>query len=258
MQRLPFMRLRSDVADVVYLNWVVDVDAIRGWSPDGVKVWQREGKTLLTILTYRHRHFGPAVAGGLRHWFGSPRQTNWRLYVERVDGAPADGTVLFIQNTVDSALYACGIRLFSDALPVHLAGRFEHDVNEAEGRFATVVTANGGSATPWRCAGRMVEHHVGFDGEGDGTCAALLGELQQGLSFTCLQHRAVTEVAAVNGEPARLAQSDIHLPIDVSAVVPLQVDEFDCPWLAPVIGHRQPWAFLVREVPFEVLSESLR
>ena len=59
MRRLPFLKLESDVTDVVYLTWMVDLEVARALSPAGVPLWQRDGKTPFTILTYRHGHFEP-------------------------------------------------------------------------------------------------------------------------------------------------------------------------------------------------------
>src|SRR5689334_7538016 len=69
LPKLPFMRLASDVRDVVYLNWVVPLSAVARYVPPGVTLRERNGMTLFTILTYRHAHFGPALAGPLRILF---------------------------------------------------------------------------------------------------------------------------------------------------------------------------------------------
>jgi hypothetical protein len=98
--RLPFPTLRSDVRDVIYLNWMVDAARVAHLVPAGLQVWQREGLTPLTVLTYRHGDFGLEAAGPLRRLFGSPLQSNWRLYLQEADGVPA--SVLFLSNIVDS------------------------------------------------------------------------------------------------------------------------------------------------------------
>ena len=118
LSHLPFPTLRSDVRDVVYLNWLVDVSKVAHLVPAGLRLWQHNGLTPLTVLTYRHGDFGPEAAGPMRWLFGSPLQSNWRLYLQDDEGIPA--SVLFLSNIVDSTLYAAGARL-SDALPTHLA-----------------------------------------------------------------------------------------------------------------------------------------
>lgn len=251
MRRLPFLVLTSDVQDVVYLNWVVDMEAVRPWLPPRVTPWQRGGKTLLTILSYRHRHFGPAMAGPLRRLWGSPLQSNWRLYVDSIDGAPAPGTVLFLQNVIDSALYTAAVRLFSDALPVHFDAGMIHHADSSSGRFETRIDAGGGSAPELECDGTYAYRHAAFEVDGPYSCAALLGSLPQALEFVCLQHGAVT------GLTDALAHSEISLPVDISTIKPARVDNLRCPWIEAVIQGRKPWAFVVPAVGFQVLSERL-
>lgn len=121
---LPFPILQSDIQDVIYLNWVLDVDQVAHYLPPGVQLWQRQGKTLFTVLTYRHRHFGPVFLGPLRQLCPSPLQSNWRLYLE--SPVPEQRSVLFVKNSMNHVLYALGSRLFSDVLPSHLAESFTH------------------------------------------------------------------------------------------------------------------------------------
>ena len=78
----PFLKLRSDVKDVVYMNWILEVDKVRHFIPDGLELWEKDGKTLFTILTYRHGSFGPSFLGPFRRLFLSPLQSNWRLYLK--------------------------------------------------------------------------------------------------------------------------------------------------------------------------------
>lgn len=105
--RLPFPVLESDVRDVVYANWIVPTAAVAHHVPSGVSIVEADGMTILTVLTYRHGHFGPKLAGLLRRWFPSPLQSNWRLYVRSIDGQlPPVPTVLFLANIFDTAMHA--------------------------------------------------------------------------------------------------------------------------------------------------------
>ena len=79
LSRLPFVRLESDVVEVVYLNWLVPSALAAPHVPPGVTLHERNGQTILTVLTYRHGHFGPAMLGPLRKLFPSPLQGNWRF-----------------------------------------------------------------------------------------------------------------------------------------------------------------------------------
>lgn len=145
LSRLPFLKLESDVADVVYLNWVIPSSLAMTEIPAGVQVVEIERKTIFTVLTYAHGHFGPAGFGPLRKAMPSPLQSNWRLYVSSVVGLGlARETVLFIKNIFNSPLYGFGSRVLSDALPSHVAASFRH---EREGsKYITDIRAGSGSA----------------------------------------------------------------------------------------------------------------
>ena len=133
MARLPFLTLHSDVRDVVYVSWLVDAAAAQQLVPAGVTLWQRDGKTPFTVLTYRHGHFGPALPGPLRKLLPSPLQSNWRLYLDHTPpGAPAVPCVYFLKNIMDSLPHALGTRLFSDILPTHLAAGMTLEVGATQ------------------------------------------------------------------------------------------------------------------------------
>jgi len=248
MPWLPFPVLASDVRDVVYLNWVVAADRAATLVPPGVELAERDGRVVLTILTYRHRHFGPALLGPLRRLFGSPRQSNWRFYVESLGGErPSSATVLFVANIFDSALYTIGTRLFSDALPSDLAGRFVH--RRTGDGFETVIEG-GGSAPELRSvtgdvADRILppQFKLFFD------------DWEAAIAALCLQDAAI---CSVDDLPGRLALAEIALPIDVATVQPLlSVAESHGEWLDWLGVEGPPFCFCVPAVPFRVLSERL-
>ena len=72
MRVLPFMSLQSRVSNIVYLSWLVDAEQVRQRYPEQVKLWEKQGKTIFTILTYQHHHFGFQFLGRLRKWMPSP------------------------------------------------------------------------------------------------------------------------------------------------------------------------------------------
>ncbi|ENX17237.1 hypothetical protein F895_01179 [Acinetobacter sp. CIP 64.2] len=126
MRILPFMPLQSQVRNIVYLSWLVDVEQVRQRYPDPVTLWEKDGKTIFTILTYQHQHFGFAFLGKLRQLMPSPLQSNWRFYLD--DSQPK--TVIFEQVIVDQALYVMGGRLASDVMPAQYASTFQHQRDE--------------------------------------------------------------------------------------------------------------------------------
>lgn len=242
MSRLPFLRLASDVRDVVYCNWIVDVAAVAHLVPEGVKLWQRDGKTIFTILTYTHGHFGPALAGPLRKLFPSPLQSNWRLYL---DDPGEEATVLFVKNILDSAVHAVGTRIFSDALPSHYAPAFKH--RQHEGRYDTRIDPGQGSAPAFECSAQAAGTRA-LPPE----FAALFRSWDEAIAFLSLQHAAIAHAEDVN----RLAHARIELPVDLAAVQPLQAHAVSS-FLNAIGATNAPFSFAVPAVAFRVLSERI-
>ncbi|CAK7001797.1 DUF2071 domain-containing protein [Saezia sanguinis] len=248
ISRLPFVKLESGVHDIVYLNWLVDIDALRGYIPDGLQIKQQNGRTLFTILTYRHRHFGPIFMGPLRGIFPSPLQSNWRLYLDTLpDGTSGAGIVLFLKNILNSFLYTAGSRIFSDALPSHLAAEFEHTA--AEGTYSTHISSGQGSAPALSCTARQISQK-----KLPPEFSQWYGDWNQALTHICLQHSAVVHVESIN----RIAHAGIELPIDTSQALPLQVDDIQLPFLEQLGANpSELFAFAVPQVQFQVLWEQI-
>lgn len=251
MQRSPFPVLASEVRDIVYLNWLVPVAQVRSLAPSRVTLWERNGLTVVTTLTYRHGHFGPTLLGPLRKLMPSPLQSNWRLYAQAIDGVPCDvPTVLFLSTLINSLLYTVGTRLASDALPLHLPLRFEHAWGN--GTLSTRIAPGEGSAPD--LSSRLSPR-------GDAARAwpdawhPLFEDRLDALRFLCLQDRSVVPGLDV---PEALAEGSIELPIDLSRVETMNVDQWSSAALEPWVRHAQPWGFLVPDVPFRVVGERWR
>jgi hypothetical protein len=232
--RLPFMTLESDVRDVVYLTWMMDAATAQAMVPAGVRLWQRNGLTPFTILTYRHGHFGPALAGPARRLLPSPLQSNWRFYLEE------PGKVYFVRNVMDSTLHALGTRIF----PTHLPARFVH-ARDGE-QYTTVIDPGAGSASLLEARTRVSglrELPAGLD--------RAFASWDEAVSFLACQHTAMIEVPGLN----RMAESEISLPIPLEEVLPLEAQSVTCPMAGTDAGP--PFCFAVPRVQFRVLSESL-
>lgn len=249
MSVLPFLKLQSDVRDVVYLTWLVSPDSVKHLVPPGVTLWQRNGLTPLTILTYAHGHFGPAGIGALRSVFPSPLQSNWRLYLEPLPQArPGQRVVLFIKNLMSSTTYAIGTRLFSDALPTHLPLRFSH-VRHGPLQV-THIDGGTGSAPSLRSTVEVVAaKQLPADFQ------PLFAGWDEAIDFLCLQDGAVAAVDGID----RLAFAEIELPIDVRDVRPLALvaDSLSCSFVEALGATQPPLCFGVDKVPFKVISERL-
>lgn len=247
LSRLPFLTLASEVRDVIYVSWLVDAAAAQALVPPGTRLWQRNGKTPFTVLTYRHGHFGPALLGPLRRLLPSPLQSNWRLYLAQTPaGAPDVACVMFLKNVMDALPYALGTRLFSDLLPTHLAAAMSHAVTDGQARCS--IAPGSGSAPALE-----VDCRRGGQQQLDADWQAVFGSWHEAVAFLACQDAAVAHVPR-NGA---LAYGEISLPValdQVRALTPLLAAH----GLAGALpSASQPFAFLVPAVPFRALSERL-
>ncbi len=123
---LPFVKMRSDIHDVVYLNWLIPTEQAQGVLPHPLRCDDLDGLTAVSVLTYKHGSFGPRFLGPLRKMFPSPSQTNWRLYVQPDDSRRAQDSIYFFSTALDSTPHVVGSRLGSDGLPAHRVKTIEH------------------------------------------------------------------------------------------------------------------------------------
>ena len=247
MARLPFLTLHSDVRDVVYVSWLVDAAAAQKLVPAGVALWQRDGKTPFTVLTYRHGHFGPALFGPLRRLLPSPLQSNWRLYLDHTPrGAPAVPCVFFLKNIMDGLPHALGTRLFSDILPTHLADNMTLEVSATQAHCS--IAGGTGSAPALDVQADITAKH-----DLDADWQALFGNWHDAVAFLACQDAAIAHVPR-NG---KLVFGEIDLPVDVDQVQALTALRADCGMLGQLPPLSKPFAFLVPQVDFKALSERL-
>jgi len=246
LSRLPFLTLKSDVVDVVYASWVVPAAAVQDLVPRGVRLTEINGSTVLTVLSYRHGHFGPRFMGRLRRVLPSPLQSNWRLYVEHLpNGSKAERVVLFIRNIFDSALYGVGSRLFSDALPSHVAREFSHE--KSANRYHTRIDGGSGSSPSF-----ALSVELSPDKRLPEAFRDFFVRWEDAVSFLTLQESAIAEIPGM----AQLAQAGIDLPINTRAVQPAVITGCDPGQFLAAHGvSGEPLCFVVGNIPFTVLWE---
>ncbi|HEX4419906.1 MAG TPA: DUF2071 domain-containing protein [Kofleriaceae bacterium] len=124
LEPLPALTMRSDLTDVVYVNYLVPAAAALPLVPPGLAL-QRLGPdgrwALFTFLTYRHGHFGPALLGPLRRLMPSPVQTNWRIHV--TDPVTDRRGIYFVTNAITNTPLALIARLVTEGMPMHVLRR---------------------------------------------------------------------------------------------------------------------------------------
>lgn len=243
MSRIGFLKMESDVTDVVYLTWLVDVTAAQALVPAGIRLWERDGKTPFTVLTYKHGHFGPAFLGRFRRIFPSPMQSNWRLYLND------KRSVYFLKNIMDSLPYVFGTRMFSDIMQTHLAARLKHDGGGQ--KFELDIQSGGGSAPALSCKTSATKEKTLTP-----SFHSMFGSWENAVEYIACQDIAISRAERLQ----RIAVSEIELPIDVRQVLPLCVSEdgMSCSLLAQFPTAQGPFGFVVPHVKFRVVSEILR
>jgi hypothetical protein len=123
---VPMLALRSDITDVIYVNYLVSAERLEAFVPAGLEL-QRLGPrgdyALFSSLTYRHGGFGPSLYGPFRRFLPSPVQSNWRIYVR--DRQTGKEGVYFVTTAINSTLHALGGRMLAEGLPMHVTALAE-------------------------------------------------------------------------------------------------------------------------------------
>ena len=245
----PFVKLRSDVKNVVYMTWLVDVEKVKHFVPTGLKLWQKNGLTPFTILTYRHGSFGPSFLGPLRRLFFSPLQSNWRLYLESPpSNVPQISTVLFLKNIMNSIFYTFGTRVLSDVLATHHAKKFYH--KQIEGGFETQIIPGIGSAPQLSSITKMTASKTL-----NSSFAEVFDSWEYAVEYLSLQDAAIS----YTDKDSIFAFSEIKLPIDLATIQPLEIisNKFECPFMKQFSPYGEPLCFHIPEVRFLAISEQL-
>ena len=242
-ERLRFCVLASDVTDVVYLNWMVPVERVAHLVPPPLELEVRDGMTCVSVLTYRHGHFGPRFLGSWRRFFPSPSQSNWRLYLKNKDQEPA---VYFLKAVQSNGLVVAAARVLCDGLPSHLPEAFRHE--RVDGDLVTTIVSGKGRAPDLYSRVRpseFLELPIDWKSQFDST--------DQAVRYLVAQSKAVRPLPHLG----KICDCYISIPIDPSEVVPARVVEMRSGFLQALVGDAEPFAFVVPAVRFQALGEKL-
>ncbi len=231
----PFLPMKSEITDVLYLNWKVPTVRVAPYLPAPLKAHDLDGTTWVSLLTYRHGHFGPSLLGPLRALCPSPAQSNWRFYLQD-HGVVPKGTIYFFKTMLDSPVAALLSRLLADGLPSHVTGGFEHRREGA--KLHVKISGEGGSAPDLLAEVSLLE-----------------GPLEREADVKYL----VEQNAGVNVVWRRgvVIESKIDIPIPLENVVPARVDHLESDFLAPLVADAECLAFVVPSVAFRALGENV-
>lgn len=242
---IPIPVMKSDIRDVVYLNWMVPEERARKLCPAPLKLDVRKGKTAISLLTYQHGHFGPAFYGPLRQFLPSPCQSNWRIYVEPENPGAKRDAIYFFKTSISEWPHALGSRLLSDGLPSHLTKSFIHKRDGDQ--VITEMSPGVGSAPDLKSKVRCQS-----EGKLPDDFKEFFGSWDDAVEYLVEQNRGVNVLRGM-GE---VLESRIDIPIAVSEVQAAEVEEFQSDWLKELVEGCELFAFVVPSVSFKALGEN--
>lgn len=240
----PTLAFRSDITDVIYVSWLVEAARLLPLVPEGLEL-QRVGPGgrlgVFTVLSFRHGHFGPRLAGPLRRLFPSPIHTNWRIHVRD----PRAGTrgIHFVTNAIASTPHALAARLMSEGMPMHVLARAT--LEAGDGRVAVRLDPGTGSAPDLEADLSAVAPPA------TGPWAAAFPTWRDMLAYVVPQDRALS----VQPWHGRVTRQEIRLEIPLDACEPLQ-GRVTSRAAAAILGEAEPFCFRVPAVRFRFDAET--
>ena len=242
---LPVPVLASDISDVVYLNWLVPVERVAALLPAPLRLDSFDGQTFVTVLTYRHNHFGPNLLGPLRRLMPSPCQSNWRLYVEpECDDAQRDA-IYFFKTCLAHSFLVLASRLLSDGLPSQRPLKLEHHRNGDQ--FSSLIDPGVGSAPDLKSTVRVHDQR-----DLPLALGSVFTNWEEAVNYLVQQNRGINVLPAHGS----IRESTIDIPISLDLVRPATLDEkIESRFLEKIVDGCEPFAFVVPQVNFRALGE---
>lgn len=247
LEPLPELPMRSDITNVVYVNYLIPADEAAQMVPPGLEL-QRLGPdgryALFTFLTYQHGHFGFAFLGPLRRLLPSPVQTNWRIHVR--DPETGHRGIYFLTNAVTHVVPALAARLTTEGMPMHVLRRGEIAREEASGEIRITLDPGEGSAPDAEIAVRPAPAPAL-----GGAWAECFTDFHDFLAYCVPQDRAMSSQPLRN----RISRQEIDLGIPLDQCEPL-AGTVDSRAARAIAGDAQPICFRVPAVRFSFAVEA--
>ncbi len=242
--------LRSDIVDVLYINYLLEWRDLDDLVPKGTRlqhVGMMSDQSILSILIFRHGHFGPKFLGPLRKLLPSPVQSNWRIYVYDPDKPKLVDSlgVAFLANTVSNPVSSLIARIFAEGMPMHVP---ESSDIHCDGKGAWKVNIDrGNSSSPNLHATFQEDERRRLPGEW-GTAFWTAGEA---IEYLIPQNRAFS----YQPWSEKLTRQSIELGINLDEVKTLQ-GNIRSQAIQDLVGDAEPFVFCVRNVQFDFLGQS--
>lgn len=212
----PALSMKSDIRDVIYVNYLVDADALAAHVPPPLEL-QRLGDAgryaMFSFLIYRHGHFGPTIFGPLRRLWRSPIQSDWRAYVrDPISGLEG---VYFLTTAITATPYALAARLLSEGVAMHVP-RDADMKSLAGGGWEATLDPGTGSAPDVRLSLRPAENDQSLST----AWQTIFGTWEAVLAYCVPQNRAL----AVQPWYGRIVVQGIRLEIPFASCQRLEGD----------------------------------
>jgi hypothetical protein len=246
LEPLPETEMRSDITNVVYVNYLVPADRAAVLVPAGLELQRLgpDGKyALFTFLTFQHGNFGFGFLGRLRKLLPSPVQTNWRIHVK--DPRTGHEGIYFLTNSISHAVPALAARLLTEGMPMHVLRRASVE-RAANGEMRVELDPGEGSAPD----AVMKLRAAGRDPELTGAWRECWKDYREMLSYCVPQDRAM----ASQPLRGRISRQEINLGIPIDACEPLEGSVVSRAAQA-IAGDQEPLCFRVPAVHFRFTVE---
>lgn len=234
--------LKSDIKNVVYLNWMIPIEKIEHLIPEDFVLENWDGHTVLSVLTYEHGNFGPKFIKYFRKILGSPLQSNWRLYLDNCNEKP---TVLFLSNIMNSLLYTVGSRTFSNIMETHYPLKFEHTLIKE--KFTTTIV-QGKSNSP--------ELQITAEKSLEWQLPKFFEKIAKN-PIDVVKKIAVQDYAINIHSKTEYCLSEIFLNFEINDIKPLKIKNIKSSTLENIIKDYECFAFAMPGVEFNVLNEKM-
>jgi len=243
-----YLKLRSDIEEVIYLNWLIPKERITSLIPKNVKVQEHDGFVVFTCLIYKHKNFAPLLFGPFRKFFGSPYQSNWRLYIDypKKHKSNNEGTILFIKNILSSINYTIGSRLMSNILQSQCAKEINM-INDHNSGRAEIIS---GEANLPSLSFKYTEKSAWEIGKNFGEVFKDSLDL---IHAICYQEFAVTELP-IHGY---LCKGEINLQFNENDIKPIELTELIGDEFKEWIQGCDFVGFKIPHVRFTTLGETI-
>jgi len=244
LEPVPEAEMRSDIEDVVYVNYLVSADRAAEFVPPGLEL-ERLGPggrhALFTFLTFRHNHFGFAFLGPLRKLLPPSVQTNWRVHVR--DPNTGHRGIYFFTNAITATMPALAARLTTEGMPMHvLRGA---SVTRSDAGIEVVLDPGSGTAPDAKVSLRRSTEPALV-----GAWAECWMDWRDFLSYCVPQDRAMSS------QPLRkrISRQEIDLGIPIDGCEPFAGTVVSAAAKA-IAGDAAPLCFRVAKVAFKFSVE---